>query len=209
MTEFRKGVAYSALLVGMLLATGSSSAARDQHSTVQTPAEPCADDNGGITLPAGFCATVRVVQSLWAHFAMFCMTPSDREQYRCVHRRSVERTRMNKLRTGGFATVNVGGVDPSIRIEVGGDLHEYGGLNGKLLTVAEAEALSGVLINRRVVMNPISGYWLKSVIMAACCLAVATGERAVGQVLQGEAAIGSWRDDKPGVRRLLTPQDLR
>lgn len=22
----------------------------------------------------------RVVQSLWAHFAMFCMTPSDREQ---------------------------------------------------------------------------------------------------------------------------------
>lgn len=58
MTEFRKGVAYSALLVGMLLATGSSSAARDQHSTVQTPAEPCAPDNGGITLPDGFCATV-------------------------------------------------------------------------------------------------------------------------------------------------------
>lgn len=51
------------------------------------------------------------------------------------------------MRTGGFAPVNVGGVDPSIRIEVGGDLHEYGGLNGKLLTVAEAEALSGVLIN--------------------------------------------------------------
>ena len=27
-------------------------------------------------------------------------------------------------------------------------------------------------------------------------------------MLQGEAAIGSWRDDKPGVRRLITPQDL-
>jgi glucose/arabinose dehydrogenase len=58
MTEFRKGVAYSALLVGMLMATGSSSAARDEHSTAQTPAAPCADDNGGITLPAGFCASV-------------------------------------------------------------------------------------------------------------------------------------------------------
>ena len=58
MTEFRKGVAYSALLVGMLLATGSSSATRDEHSTVRTPAEPCAPDNGGITLPDGFCATV-------------------------------------------------------------------------------------------------------------------------------------------------------
>src|SRR5947208_4103934 len=60
MTEFSKGVAYSALLVSMLLATGSSSAARDEHSTVQTPAEPCANDNGGITLPAGFCATMFV-----------------------------------------------------------------------------------------------------------------------------------------------------
>ena len=60
MTEFRKGVAYSALLVGMLLATGSSSAARDEHNTVQTPAETCANDNGGITLRAGFCATVFV-----------------------------------------------------------------------------------------------------------------------------------------------------
>jgi 8-hydroxy-5-deazaflavin:NADPH oxidoreductase len=44
----------------------------------------------------------------------------------------------------GFDPVKVGGVEQSIRIEVGGDLHEYGGLNGKLVTVAEAEALLGV-----------------------------------------------------------------
>ncbi len=56
MTAFRKGVA--GLLVGMLLATGSSSAATGEHGTVQAPAEPCASDNGGITLPAGFCASV-------------------------------------------------------------------------------------------------------------------------------------------------------
>jgi hypothetical protein len=45
-------------IIGMLLATGSSSAARDAHHTAPTPMEACADDNGGLTLPAGFCATV-------------------------------------------------------------------------------------------------------------------------------------------------------
>jgi hypothetical protein len=39
MTKFSKGVAYSALLVGMLT-MGSSSAARDERGTVQAPAEP-------------------------------------------------------------------------------------------------------------------------------------------------------------------------
>lgn len=31
---------------------------------------------------------------------------------------------------------------------------------------------------------------------------------AKAQVLTGKAAFGSWRDDKPGVRRLIRPQDL-
>ena len=54
----------------------------------------------------------------------------------------------------------------------------------------------------------INGFSLKLVTIAACCLSVTAGARAFGQVLQGEAALGSWHDDKPGVRRLLTPQDL-
>ena len=45
------------LVIGLLLATGSSSAAQERH-TAQAPTEACADDNGGITLPPGFCATV-------------------------------------------------------------------------------------------------------------------------------------------------------
>jgi len=40
----------------------------------------------------------------------------------------------------GFSPVSVGGVDQSIRIEVGGDLHEFGKL-GKLVSAQEAEAL--------------------------------------------------------------------
>jgi glucose/arabinose dehydrogenase len=57
-------------------------------------------------------------------------------------------------------------------------------------------------------MYPISGYSLKAVGIAACCLIVLPSARALGQTLRGEAAFGSWRDDKPGVRRLIRPQDL-
>jgi 8-hydroxy-5-deazaflavin:NADPH oxidoreductase len=45
------------------------------------------------------------------------------------------------IAVAGFAPVRVGGLDQAIRIEVFGDLHDFGGLNGKLLTAAEAQAL--------------------------------------------------------------------
>lgn len=51
------------------------------------------------------------------------------------------------ITAAGFDPVKVGGVDQSIRIEVGGDLHQFGGLKGKLLTVAEAEALIGAEVH--------------------------------------------------------------
>ena len=40
----------------------------------------------------------------------------------------------------GFSPVSVGGLDQSIRIEVGGDLHEFGKL-GRLVSATEAKAL--------------------------------------------------------------------
>jgi predicted dinucleotide-binding enzyme len=43
------------------------------------------------------------------------------------------------IRTGGFDPVKVGGLDQSIRIEMFGDLHEYGAL-GRLVTKSEALA---------------------------------------------------------------------
>jgi glucose/arabinose dehydrogenase/cytochrome c553 len=45
-------------------------------------------------------------------------------------------------------------------------------------------------------------------IFAFLCAVALGGERAVGQVLQGEGAYGSWHDDRPGLRRLFTLQDL-
>jgi predicted dinucleotide-binding enzyme len=44
------------------------------------------------------------------------------------------------IKASGFAPVRVGGIDQSIRIEVFGDLHEFGKL-GKLVTAQEAAAL--------------------------------------------------------------------
>src|SRR5205807_8838035 len=47
---------YAGLIIGLLLTTGSLLAARGEQRTTTKPV--CADDNGGITLPAGFCASV-------------------------------------------------------------------------------------------------------------------------------------------------------
>jgi hypothetical protein len=44
--------------------------------------------------------------------------------------------------------------------------------------------------------------------VAACFLSLTACVQARGQVREGEMATGSWHDDRPGVRRLLRPQDL-
>ncbi len=45
------------------------------------------------------------------------------------------------ISAAGFAPVKAGGLDQAIRIEMFGDLHDFGGLDGKLLTVGQARAL--------------------------------------------------------------------
>jgi glucose/arabinose dehydrogenase/mono/diheme cytochrome c family protein len=52
-----QGAAMAFLVSALLLATGASSTAQERH-TALTSTEACAGDNGGITLPPGFCATV-------------------------------------------------------------------------------------------------------------------------------------------------------
>jgi 8-hydroxy-5-deazaflavin:NADPH oxidoreductase len=45
------------------------------------------------------------------------------------------------ISVAGFAPVKAGGLDQAIRIEMFGDLHDFGGLNGRLLTVGQARTL--------------------------------------------------------------------
>jgi predicted dinucleotide-binding enzyme len=58
---------------------------------------------------------------------------------------SVNATIETLIHDGGFAPVRVGGLDQSIRIEVFGDLHEFGAL-GKTVTVSEAKQKVGELL---------------------------------------------------------------
>ena len=45
------------------------------------------------------------------------------------------------ISAAGFDPVKAGGLDQAIRIEMFGDLHDFGGLNGRIVTVAEAREL--------------------------------------------------------------------
>jgi 8-hydroxy-5-deazaflavin:NADPH oxidoreductase len=45
------------------------------------------------------------------------------------------------IAAAGFDPVRAGGLDQTIRIEMFGDLHQFGGLNGRLVTAKEAEHL--------------------------------------------------------------------
>ena len=47
------------------------------------------------------------------------------------------------IRIAGYEAAQAGGVRDSGRIEVGGDLHAFGGLNGRLVDAAEAKTLVG------------------------------------------------------------------
>jgi predicted dinucleotide-binding enzyme len=44
------------------------------------------------------------------------------------------------IEAAGFAPLKVGGVDQSLRIEMYGDLHDFGGLQGRLVNLDEARA---------------------------------------------------------------------
>src|SRR5712675_2752966 len=57
----RQAVRFPAMTVhvaGLLLAAGSLSVVQAETNAAAPPAGACAGDNGGITLPPGFCATV-------------------------------------------------------------------------------------------------------------------------------------------------------
>jgi len=58
---------------------------------------------------------------------------------------SINATIETLIYDSGFAPVRVGGLDQSIRIEVFGDLHEYGAL-GKSVTLSEAKEKVGELV---------------------------------------------------------------
>jgi predicted dinucleotide-binding enzyme len=132
---------------------------------VVDPSNPVGPDGkGGIkrTLPADQ-SSGKIVASLLPRGARFVKAfgTLSAESFTSAARRTPERavlfyatddagageTVARLITAAGFDPVKVGGADQSIRIEVGGDLAQFGGLNGKLLTAAEAEALIGAEVH--------------------------------------------------------------
>ena len=48
------------------------------------------------------------------------------------------------IATAGFDAVKAGGLSDAIRIEVFGDLHQFGGMNGNVVEAEEAQAAVGI-----------------------------------------------------------------
>lgn len=54
---------------------------------------------------------------------------------------TASRATKHLIEAAGFEPVHIGGVDQAIREEVFGDLHQYGGLRGRVVTLPEAQEL--------------------------------------------------------------------
>jgi 8-hydroxy-5-deazaflavin:NADPH oxidoreductase len=130
-----------------------------EGKVVVDPSNPVALSDGGDfsrTLPDGVSAGSVIAQMLapGAHFvkafgtlsADSLATGANRSPERAVlfyatddDRAAVVVERL--ISAAGFDPVKVGGVDQAIRIVMFGDLHDFGGLNGRMVTVEEARAL--------------------------------------------------------------------
>jgi len=51
------------------------------------------------------------------------------------------------ITAAGFDPVKAGGVDETLRLEVFGDLHQFGGLEGKLLDAQQARVAIGAAVS--------------------------------------------------------------
>jgi 8-hydroxy-5-deazaflavin:NADPH oxidoreductase len=126
---------------------------------VLDPSNPAAMGNDGQfsrTLPDGVSAGSVIIGLLpqGAHFAKAFGTVAA-ETLADAANRSPERavlfyatdddiaasTVERLILAAGFDPVKAGGLDQAIRIEMFGDLHQFGGLNGRLVTAKEAQAL--------------------------------------------------------------------
>jgi predicted dinucleotide-binding enzyme len=131
---------------------------------VVDPSNPVGPDGkGGITrtLPVDQ-STGQIVASLLPRGARFVKAfgTLSAESFASAARRAPERavlfyatddagageTVARLITAAGFDPVKVGGLEQAIRIEFGGDLSEFG-LNGKKLTIGEAEALIGAEVH--------------------------------------------------------------
>jgi 8-hydroxy-5-deazaflavin:NADPH oxidoreductase len=134
---------YRGALAGKIVVDPSNPIAPDGKGGFKKtiPAEQSSGQLISALLPDG----AQLVKAFGTLSAESLATGANRSPERAVLFYATDRPEAGKIvakliAASGFTPVSVGGIDKSIRIEVGGDLHEFGKL-GKLVSAKEAEAL--------------------------------------------------------------------
>jgi predicted dinucleotide-binding enzyme len=134
---------YRGALAGKIVVDPSNPIAPDGKGGFKKtiPAEQSSGQLISALLPDG----AQLVKAFGTLSAESLATGANRSPERAVLFYATDRPEAGKIvakliAASGFSPVSVGGIDRSIRIEVGGDLHEFGKL-GKLVSAKEAEAL--------------------------------------------------------------------
>jgi predicted dinucleotide-binding enzyme len=134
---------YRGALAGKIVVDPSNPIAPDGKGGFKKtiPAEQSSGQLISALLPDG----AQLVKAFGTLSAESLATGANRSPERAVLFYATDRPEAGKIvakliAASGFSPVSVGGIDRSIRIEVDGDLHEFGKL-GKLVSAKEAEAL--------------------------------------------------------------------
>ncbi|MBV9517379.1 MAG: NAD(P)-binding domain-containing protein [Hyphomicrobiales bacterium] len=134
---------YSACLAGKIIVDPSNPIAPDGKGGFKKtiPAEQSSGQLIAALLPQG----AQLVKAFGTLSAESLASAASRVPERAVLFFATDHPEAGKavaelIAASGFSPVSVGGIDRSIRIEVGGDLHEFGKL-GRLVSAEEAQAL--------------------------------------------------------------------
>jgi predicted dinucleotide-binding enzyme len=134
---------YGASLAGKIIVDPSNPIAPDGRGGFKKtiPAEQSSGQLISALLPEG----AQLVKAFGTLSAESLGSAANRLPERAVLFFATDHTEAGKavaelITASGFSPVSVGGIDKSIRIEVGGDLHEFGKL-GRLVSAKEAQAL--------------------------------------------------------------------
>ncbi|MES2773870.1 MAG: NAD(P)-binding domain-containing protein [Bacteroidota bacterium] len=145
--EFFKS--YAAELVGKIIIDPSNPIAPDEQGGFKKIIDQ--DQSAGQILSALLPANAKLAKALGTLGAASLETAAFLQPEKAVEFYATDDEAINDkvedlIRDNGFEPVRIGGLDQSIRIEVFGDLHEFGAL-GKTVTLAEFNHLAEVPVS--------------------------------------------------------------
>jgi len=137
---------YATELAGKIVVDPSNPIAPDENGGFKKIIDQ--DQSAGQILSTLLPANVKLAKALGTLGAGSLASAAFQQPEKAVQFYATDDTSINAaieelIRDNGFEPVRVGGLDKSIRIEVFGDLHEFGAL-GKTVTLSEAKQVAAI-----------------------------------------------------------------